>query len=173
MCNNPCPIAVAMILVKRDEEIGLLGMIRNVKSSIGYGGCAMPCGYIDEGEDVGDAVSREFNEEIGILTDKSDWLLYNAITNKENKLNLFSLYNKVLDFKFVENEFKVYKEKIIAKQESGEDIKLEARDVIFIDIDTEIVFPTHKIMVDAIFKKNINDIKNFDNLLNNHLMFRI
>lgn len=94
--NNPVPVAVALIPLKpRGGVPELLGVVRGIAP--GYGGVALPGGYVDEGESIEMAAAREVLEECRVHTLPSEWRLLGSHITPQNRVLVFALLTRYLD----------------------------------------------------------------------------
>ncbi len=134
--NNPIGVAVALIPIKHDGEVYLLGVQRGIEPA--KGGIALPGGYIDEFETAKIAAAREVMEETGLIVQSDHLPLYDEAITKTNRHLIFVKHDKIL-----------YKEDINLDFTTKETLK-----VVLIDRNTEICFPTHKEMIDKFYNKS-------------------
>ncbi|HET6357748.1 NUDIX domain-containing protein [Streptomyces sp.] len=87
--RNPLPVAVALLPAYDANGTGLVVITRTIDP--GWGGIALPGGYIDLGEDWQQAVVRELFEETGIEVPREDVRLADALSAPDGHLLLFGL----------------------------------------------------------------------------------
>jgi len=95
--NNPIPVAVALIPVRVDDDIKLLGVVR--AKDDGVGELALPGGYLEGLDYVELAASKEVSQEVGedIAIPPEDWQLFMSRTAPNGRLLVFALLNRVLE----------------------------------------------------------------------------
>ena len=85
--NNPTPVAVAIVRVRRDDDsLAILGIVRKLAP---VDGKALPGGYVDEMENSREAAARELREETRFVTTPNQWRLIQDVTSPQNRLLLF------------------------------------------------------------------------------------
>lgn len=132
--ENPTPVAIALIPVLGDNgSMYLLGVQRGIEPFIG--GIALPGGYINKGENVNMAVTREVLEETGLNLNQNDFLLTENLISPENKLLLFCRYQEVQMESLIDMEY----------------VDTENQKLVLISKDTPICFSLHKKIIDDFF----------------------
>lgn len=85
--NNPTPVAVSIVRVRRhDNSLALLGIVRKLAP---VDGKAFPGGYVDEMETAREAAARELREETRFITSANQWRLIQDAVSPQNRLLLF------------------------------------------------------------------------------------
>lgn len=84
MHNNPVPVSIGIIPSVIPGHVLLIERAD--------GGLALPGGYIEEMEDAAQALTREVQEETGLVLDSGGWQLFFSAVTPTNKLLLFSYY---------------------------------------------------------------------------------
>jgi len=126
--NNPTPVAIAVVRVRRrDGSLALLGIVRVKNPDDGH---ALPGGYVDEMETFEEAVVREFREEVGINTHPSQWRLMGSKMSAKNQVLVFCEFSGEISEErlddFVPND--------------------EAKAVLFLSKGCELCFPNHQLV---------------------------
>lgn len=136
--ENPTPVAACLVPVRIDGTLKLFGIIRN--NHPGFGGKALPGGYVDKGENFEVAAAREFKEEVGIVTHASEWTLLVSHISPENRVLVFCVLNRILEAHEVENL------PVVSNEIQG---------YTFIDADTALVFSLHNRAVEQYFASQL------------------
>lgn len=85
--NNPTPVAVAIVRVRRND--GSLALLVLARKLAPVGGKAFPGGYVDEMETAREAAARELREETRFITSANQWRLIQDAISPQNLLLLF------------------------------------------------------------------------------------
>lgn len=132
--RNPIPVAVAVLPVAVDDGYEFVCVKRGNKPCVGE--WALPGGYVDEGENVFQAVCREMNEETQFDCIPEDWSIVDCHTNASNRMMIFCLYNKPIEFAHFKNF----------------NPSIEVLDLGLQTID-KLCFPTHKLACEKFLKE--------------------
>jgi ADP-ribose pyrophosphatase YjhB (NUDIX family)/uncharacterized protein YndB with AHSA1/START domain len=127
---NPVPVAVALIPYK-NKLVGIRRGIEPFKGQI-----ALPGGYIGTGETFIQALSRESQEETGILISDDSWSVFEVGDSlQSNRILIFGLTGEVneIDLNFKSDE---------------------TEEIVLIDENTSLAFPLHQKTVKKYFKLN-------------------
>lgn len=137
--NNPTPVSVIIIPVQKDNEIGYLGIQRNVEPFIG--GLAFPGGFVDENEGLRQAAARELYEEVGFKIEDIKTLLFihEETIKEKNQLIVFFNYGKVVPWEDIETAYNLNKNK-------------EVQNIVFLDKNSTLCFPLHNAVLHKFFK---------------------
>lgn len=85
---NPIPVVAGVIPIKAaDGSVKVLAVRRSIEPDIGT--LCLPCGYMDSGEDLQDAMLREVREETGLDLSNARFSLSSSVTTSRNRLVLF------------------------------------------------------------------------------------
>lgn len=96
--SNPTPVAVVLISIWDGDRLGCLIQQRNIDPKKGE--WALTGGYMDLGETWEQTAARELREEVGLITQPTDYQLM-GVTGSANNLNIlvFGLCTRVFDLK--------------------------------------------------------------------------
>ncbi len=84
-------IAICVIAITRDNKILIVKRGNNGQDEPGK--WCLPCGYLDYGETLKQACTREFSEETGLYKHPDNFKLYNIFdTPSENRQNVTLCY---------------------------------------------------------------------------------
>lgn len=141
--NNPTPVAVALLPVIKENEIFLLGVKRGIQPKLGE--IALPGGYVDELETNKQAAIRELEEESSFILDVSFLTLFDEAITPQNRLLTFSLssYHALHD------------------EINWNFVGPETLEVVLIDKNTPICFPTHQVVINRFFNEVAPKISEF------------
>lgn len=132
--NNPVPVAINVVCVeKNDGTTGLLGVLRGIEPFIG--GLAFPGGFTNEMENIESAAAREFEEEVGIESEPSDWTLLQSAITPNNRVLVFCGYNASIT------------EADVAKMVPNDEIS----GFVILDRDSKLCFSLHQEVMDKVF----------------------
>jgi ADP-ribose pyrophosphatase YjhB (NUDIX family) len=94
--KNPLPVVVSILPVwdEQDATLGILIQQRNILPAKGE--WALCGGYMNANESWENAIAREVQEEIGLITDPKLYHLMELVSNDHNNLLIFSYYSKAL-----------------------------------------------------------------------------
>jgi 8-oxo-dGTP pyrophosphatase MutT (NUDIX family) len=127
--SNPVPVGVALV----PYQAGLVGVRRAIEPKKDL--VAFPGGYINSGESFHEALSRELNEETGLIVDSSLWkILCIGDSIISNRILLFAVCPEIknINFSFRSNE---------------------TSEIIIIDKFVPLAFPLHEVARNNYFKK--------------------
>lgn len=100
--NNPVPVVVALLRC----ENGIVVCKRAIPPMLGE--WALPGGYVNEGENAQQAISREMREETGIIYPSDCWRVLDTRCTPRNQLLLFMICDYAIErellLEFVPNE---------------------------------------------------------------------
>lgn len=135
--NNPTPVAVALLPVKKNGELFLLGVRRGIEPFIG--GLSLPGGFQDFMENCDEAVVREVFEETGLQTQPEDYRVYGTplLAHNNNQLIFFE-HTKTFDDSIM-NQL-VLNSEVLAFE--------------LIHQNSDICFPLHKLKINQFFSQN-------------------
>lgn len=140
--NSPLAVGVAVVKVKREGKLGLLGFKRGIPPFVG--GVAFPGGFVNQNEGSKEASIRELSEETNlILQDETMWQHIGEKKTPANQLLIFYKYNDVLNWEDVEKAY-----------DSLAD-KSESQGLVFLDENTEMCFSLHSEIRDEVFASEI------------------
>lgn len=125
---NPTPVAVALVPVKKDGKIYLLGVKRGIEPQ--KGALTLPGGF-QEIESIQEATVRELLEETNINL-KNVPLHKNSLvlsTTDRTKVLIFSQFDTVPDFSDIDFTFK----------------NDETQGIVLLDENSQLGFPLHQI----------------------------
>lgn len=80
--GNPIPVAVLVLPIEQNGEIGLIIQQRNIDPEKDK--WALTSGYVNHGEGWQEAAARETMEELGLSADKDKFKLYDVVGGKDN-----------------------------------------------------------------------------------------
>lgn len=127
--RNPIPVVIALLPVSN----GLLVEQRNIEP--GKGQLAMPSGYINYQELWQEAIVREIEEEIGLITSVYDYSLLDIVKSPTGNMLMFCRWHgnidKLDDLSFVPND--------------------EVSAIFVANILTQLVFSSHQDMARRFF----------------------
>jgi ADP-ribose pyrophosphatase YjhB (NUDIX family) len=98
--KNPIPVGVAII------PVGICNQILAIRRIIspGTGLLALPGGYVNDGETVQEATSREVNEELGLDTKPDEFKKFCYYENPQrDRILFFHVYNRCINHKELTN----------------------------------------------------------------------
>ncbi len=127
---NPLPVVVAVIPMGN----GLVGVRRNIEPSRGL--LTLPGGYLDCGETWQEAVSRELQEETGILVPAADFRLYDVANGIDDTIVILGITVR-------------QPESLLQPFSSN-----ETQEVVIIDRPMELGFPLHTRVAAEFFAKS-------------------
>lgn len=126
--KNPIPIVVSMVGVEVEDRMGILIQQRNIEPEKGK--WALPSGYINHGETWEEAAVRENMEEMGLMSNTSEYHLYDIKKPASGNMLIFCRTGPVWDgdvLPFIKN--------FVPNEE------VTALGIYY--GDTELAFPTH------------------------------
>ena len=132
--KNPTPVGVAIIpLVNDNGFIGkYLGLVRNIAPCVG--GEAFGGGFVDEGETIEQALTRECKEEFNISIDVESWTLVCSKITPTNNVLIFGktagLHVDRVDWEFTNSE---------------------VQKVVMLDKTSKLCFPLHQEILDSLY----------------------
>lgn len=132
--KNPTPVAVAVIPLLDDNGLTgkHLGLVRNIPPCVG--GEAFGGGFVDEGETIEQALSRECHEEFNIEIPVEAWSLFKSKITPTNNVLIFGkmsgLHVNQVDWAFTNSE---------------------VQKVIMLDKNSKLCFPLHQEILDLIY----------------------
>ncbi len=88
--SNPIPVCVALVPVRRGDEVGLLALRRGIEPRLGL--LALPGGFLEDHESWQGGAARELREEVDVVIDPKSlrpfW--YASSAPRPNRVLLFS-----------------------------------------------------------------------------------
>lgn len=132
--KNPTPVAVNVVFVKKnDNTLGVLGVERAIEPFIG--GLAMPGGFVNEMETIEQGAAREFEEECGMRTDASKWVLTESKITPNNRVLIFTTLDEYIS------------ESDVQKMQPNDEVK----SFVILDKSSKLCFSLHQEILDSIF----------------------
>lgn len=90
--ENPTPVAVCLIEIEGHSSPQLVGLVRGIEPA--YGLPALPGGYVDKGESIEQALSREAREEVGLVSTPEEWQLVASRITPQNRVLIFGILKR-------------------------------------------------------------------------------
>lgn len=128
--SNPIPVAVALV----PYHGSLIGIRRGIEPCKGQ--IAFPGGYINSGETFFQALSRELQEETGIIIPDTSWDVFEIGDSlQSNRILIFGICKDIpmVDLSFISDE---------------------TQEIVLIQPTTELGFPLHNHAKDKFFALN-------------------
>lgn len=141
--ENPKDVAVGLLRVRtRAGVIRLQGIYRGKAGDDGFGKAALFGGWVNKGESIEQAVAREGEEELGLVTDPAKWrLLHSRHVPAQNQNLVFCLYKDIID----------------EAQMADAPLNAEVKGFLHIEVDTKLAFPLHEEAVQLFYSKYIHE----------------